>query len=52
MTDSTRIEESVEEDVEHLLFSPFIQPGTSIVGLKMDTFTGVVTKVTEAKIGE
>ncbi|KAL7809705.1 carbonic anhydrase [Trichoderma aethiopicum] len=46
------IEESVEEDVENLRSSPFILPGTSIVGLKMDTFTGVVTKVTEAKIGE
>ncbi|PTB66914.1 carbonic anhydrase [Trichoderma citrinoviride] len=46
------IEDSVKEDVEHLRSSPFILPGTLIVGLKMDTFTGVVTKVTEAKIEE
>ncbi|EGR51433.1 uncharacterized protein TRIREDRAFT_104318 [Trichoderma reesei QM6a] len=46
------IEESVKEDVEHLRSSPFILPGTSIVGLKMDTFTGVVTKVTEAQIAD
>ncbi|KAL6872979.1 carbonic anhydrase [Trichoderma novae-zelandiae] len=44
------IEESVEEDVAALSSSPFILPGTSIVGLKLDIFTGVVTKVTEAKI--
>jgi carbonic anhydrase len=52
MADLCRIEESVKEDVEHLRSSPFILPGTSIVGLKMDTFTGVVTKVTEAQIAD
>lgn len=52
MTNFHRIEESVEEDVALLSSSPFILPGTVIVGLKLDIFTGVITKVTEAKIEE
>ncbi|EHK18195.1 uncharacterized protein TRIVIDRAFT_44787 [Trichoderma virens Gv29-8] len=46
------IEDSVKEDVDLLSSSPFILPGTSIVGLKLDIFTGAITKVTEAKTEE
>ncbi|KAL7793097.1 carbonic anhydrase [Trichoderma ceciliae] len=46
------IEDSVKEDVDLLSSSPFILPGTSVVGLKLDIFTGVITKVTETKIEE
>ena len=42
----------MKEDVDLLSSSPFILPGTSVVGLKLDIFTGVITKVTEAKIEE
>ncbi len=46
-----RIEESVKEDVVFLKSSPFIQPGTRIVGLKYDINSGIVTQVEEATIG-
>ncbi|PTB39463.1 hypothetical protein M441DRAFT_28592 [Trichoderma asperellum CBS 433.97] len=46
------IEESVKEDVNLISSSPFIRPGTTIVGLKLDIFTGVVTKVAETKLAE
>ncbi|KAK1241384.1 hypothetical protein MKX08_001358 [Trichoderma sp. CBMAI-0020] len=46
------IEDSVKEDVDLVFASPFIRPGTTIVGLKLDIFTGVVTKVTETKLAE
>jgi carbonic anhydrase len=41
----------LKEDVAFLRDSPFIQPGTWIVGLKYDIATGVVTKVDETKTG-
>lgn len=47
-----RIEDSVKEDVALVSSSPFIRPGTTIVGLKLDIFTGVVTKVAESKVAE
>ncbi len=34
------IEESIKEDVAFLRKSPFVKPGTSIVGLKYDVFSG------------
>ncbi|PNP46740.1 hypothetical protein TGAMA5MH_01691 [Trichoderma gamsii] len=46
------IEDSVKEDVELVSSSPFIRPGTTIVGLKLDIFTGVVTKVTETTLAD
>ncbi|KAM0457250.1 hypothetical protein ACHAO4_003047 [Trichoderma viride] len=46
------IEDSVKEDVDLVSSSPFIRPGTTIVGLKLDIFTGVVTKVTETTLAE
>ncbi|KAH8894497.1 carbonic anhydrase [Thozetella sp. PMI_491] len=42
------IEDSVREDVAFLSASPFVTPGTRIVGLKYDISTGVATQVTEA----
>lgn len=47
-----RIEDSVKEDVNLISSSPFIRPGTTIVGLKLDIFTGVVTKVAETTLAE
>ncbi|KAH8911507.1 carbonic anhydrase [Coniochaeta sp. PMI_546] len=44
------IEDSLKEDVAFLNDSPFIQPGTRIVGLKYDINTGLVTKVEEARV--
>ncbi|RDW58510.1 carbonic anhydrase-2 [Coleophoma crateriformis] len=46
------IEESIQEDVNLLKASPFVTPGTTLVGLKYDISTGVVTQVTEATTGE
>ncbi|KAI5456867.1 carbonic anhydrase [Mariannaea sp. PMI_226] len=46
------IEESVKEDVAFLSTSPFILPGTVIVGMKYDIHTGVVTTVTETSVNE
>ncbi|KAF2647318.1 carbonic anhydrase [Lophiostoma macrostomum CBS 122681] len=45
------IEESLEEDVGFLGASPFIRPGTRIVGLKHDINTGVVTQINETQAG-
>lgn len=42
----------MKEDVDLVSSSPFIRPGTTIVGLKLDIFTGVVTKVTETTLAE
>ena len=40
----------MREDVALLAASPFIRPGTQIVGLKYDINTGVVTQVDEATV--
>lgn len=45
------IEESVKEDVAFLKASPFLKPGTHIVGLKYDIMTGVVETLGESVIG-
>ncbi|KAH6608572.1 hypothetical protein Trco_001918 [Trichoderma cornu-damae] len=42
----------LKEDVALLSSSPFVTPGTTIVGLKYDIFTGVIEKITEAQVGE
>jgi carbonic anhydrase len=47
-----RVEDSLKEDVDLLSSSPFLLPGTSVVGLKLDIFTGAITKVTEVKTAE
>lgn len=47
-----RIEDTVKEDVDLISSSPFIRPGTTIVGLKLDIFTGVISKVAETKLPE
>lgn len=51
LSTSHGIEPSIEEDVEILRSSPFVQPGTRIVGLLYDITKGVATKVKEAEAG-
>ena len=45
---SNRIQESLDEDVGLLAGSPFITPGTQIVGLKLDIKSGIVEEISRA----
>ena len=47
-----RVEESVSEDVALLKASPFIKPGTRIIGFKYDIMTGVAEKLEESEVGK
>ena len=42
-----RIEDSVKHDVAVLMGTPLIKPGTQIVGLKYDIFSGLLEVVEE-----
>ncbi len=43
-----RIQESISKDVSLLAGSPFVTPGTQIVGLKLDIKSGIVEEICRA----